>query len=98
MKHSAKTAAYFHGIPGGPGEWAVNAPAHLAEAVALPDRNQPSFDAAGFAAGLPQGATLIGFSLGAHAALKVAAAAGDRVGAVHLVSPAAPLHLGNFLP
>lgn len=98
MKFSHKTVAYFHGIPGGPGEWAANAPAHLADAAALPDRNQPSFDAAGFAAGLPQGAVLIGFSLGAQAALQVAAAAGDRIGAVHLVSPAAPLQLGEFLP
>lgn len=98
MKFSHKTVAYFHGIPGGPGEWAANAPAHLVDAAALSDRNQPSFDPVGFAAGLPKGAVLIGFSLGAHAALQVAAAAGDRVGAVHLISPAAPLQLGNFLP
>ena len=98
MKHTQRTIAYFHGIPGGPGEWAANAPAHLVDAAAMPDRNQPSFDPAGFAAGLPQGAILIGFSLGAHAALQVAAVAGDRGGAVHLVSPAAPLQLGDFLP
>ncbi|MDP3907613.1 alpha/beta hydrolase [Novosphingobium sp.] len=98
MKHSLKTVAYFHGMPGGPGEWAANAPAQLVGKVALPDRNQPSFDSAGFAASLPQGAILIGFSLGAYAALQVAAAAGERVGALHLVSPAAPLQLGDFLP
>ncbi|MDA7430727.1 alpha/beta hydrolase [Primorskyibacter aestuariivivens] len=41
---------------------------------------------------------LIGFSLGAHAALRLAAAAPERVSALTLVSPAGPLELGRFLP
>ncbi|WP_164157317.1 alpha/beta fold hydrolase [Sandarakinorhabdus rubra] len=41
--------------------------------------------------------TLIGFSLGAPAALAVARDLGKRVAQVHLVSPAAPLALGDFL-
>lgn len=98
MKRSLKSVAYFHGMPGGPGEWAAHAPAHLIGTAALPDRNHPSFDPAGFAASLLPGTTLIGFSLGAFAALQVAALAGERVGALHLVSPAAPLQLGEFLP
>ena len=41
---------------------------------------------------------LIGFSLGAHAALRLAAAAPEHVSALTLVSPAGPLDLGRFLP
>ena len=40
---------------------------------------------------------LIGFSLGAAAALRVAPHLGDRVQQIDLVSPAAPLGLGDFL-
>lgn len=98
MNRPQTMLAYFHGMPGGPGEWAAHAPAQLIGAAALPDCNDTAFDPANFAASLPPGATLIGFSLGAHTALQVAAEAGDRVGAVHLISPAAPLQLGQFLP
>lgn len=41
---------------------------------------------------------LIGFSLGAQAALRMAAAAPDMVSRLTLVSAAAPLELGRFLP
>ena len=40
---------------------------------------------------------LVGFSLGAHAALQVAPHLGGRVVQIDLVSPAAPLQLGDFL-
>lgn len=40
---------------------------------------------------------LVGFSLGAAAALRVAPHLGDRVERIDLVSPAAPLGLGDFL-
>ncbi len=41
---------------------------------------------------------LIGFSLGAFAALQVASRLGDNVVRLDLISAAAPLDLGNFLP
>jgi pimeloyl-ACP methyl ester carboxylesterase len=42
--------------------------------------------------------TLIGFSLGAMLALQLAAARAPQVKSLILISPAAPLSLGNFLP
>lgn len=94
--------AYFHGMPGGPGEWAGNAPPGLAHAAWLVDRNDPdvTFDsiAAALAGLFPDGVSLIGFSAGAFAALQIAARMGPGVRALHLISPAAPLQLGQFLP
>lgn len=40
---------------------------------------------------------LIGFSIGAHVGLEVAAILGDRVRRIHLVAPAAPLMAGDFI-
>lgn len=94
--------AYFHGMPGSPGEWALCAPAHLREAAWLPDRNDPAMTAPvlaeAVAARFPEGAVLVGFSMGAFAALQVAARLGGQIKALHLISPAAPLQLGHFLP
>jgi pimeloyl-ACP methyl ester carboxylesterase len=59
------------------------------------------FDAsllAAFDAAVREPCVLVGFSLGAMSALKLAAFRPDRVSRVVLVSPAAPLELGNFLP
>lgn len=41
---------------------------------------------------------VVGFSIGAMVAIKIAAARPKRVGRLTLISPAAPLSLGNFLP
>ena len=41
---------------------------------------------------------VVGFSIGAMVAIKVAAARPNRVGRLTLISPAAPLSLGDFLP
>ncbi|MEQ1689368.1 MAG: alpha/beta hydrolase [Sphingopyxis sp.] len=41
---------------------------------------------------------LVGFSLGAFAALRLAALLGDKVTRIDLISPAAPLDGGDFLP
>jgi pimeloyl-ACP methyl ester carboxylesterase len=92
--------AYFHGQPGGPGEWQACAPPGLR--AFAPDRTMPVDTAT--LAGLvvthcaDGPVTLIGFSLGAPVALAVARALGDRVAHLHLISPAAPLALGDFLP
>lgn len=99
---SALPLAYFHGMPGGPGEWAVNAPPALRGSAWLADRNDLAETveaiAARLAAAFPGGVRLIGFSAGAFAALRTAALLGDKAAALDLVSPAAPLQLGTFLP
>ena len=67
----------------------------------IPDRNAPTTPRALaelVAAQAPGPLTLVGFSLGAPVALAVAAELGHRVTRLHLVSPAAPLGLGDFLP
>ncbi len=95
MSAGAPSLVYFHGMPGGPGEWGLNAPA---DAKAwTPDCNSADCTIAALAAACPQNTTLIGFSLGAFTALRVAALAGDRIAHIHLISPAAPLQLGDFL-
>lgn len=90
---------YFHGMPGGPAEWTACAPTgHRAFA---PDRNAPvqPRDLADAARRHCRAGpiTLVGFSLGAPVALAVARELGERAGHLHLVSPAAPLQLGDFL-
>lgn len=48
---------------------------------------------------LPDGGIhLVGFSIGAMVAAHIAAARPERINRLTLVSPAAPLQLGNFLP
>lgn len=88
---------YLHGMPGGPGEWTLNAPEALAARAWVPDCNAADADTARLAAQCPDGARLIGFSLGAFTALEIARLAPAKVAALHLVSPAAPLQLGEFL-
>lgn len=91
---AAAPLVYFHGMPGGPGEWAVNAPvATDAPAIAADRNSTTSFtDVAP-----PDGAVVIGFSLGALPAMRLAAHWPQRIAHLHLVSPAAPLQLGDFL-
>lgn len=45
-----------------------------------------------------EGVHVVGFSIGAMAALRLASARPEKVGEVTVVSPAAPLSLGDFLP
>ena len=88
---------YFHGMPGGPGEWDLLAPAALLEGTFAADRNSP--DRTGPAlADPPDKVVVIGFSLGTPHALELARQLGSRAEALHLISPAAPLQLGAFLP
>jgi pimeloyl-ACP methyl ester carboxylesterase len=101
---------YFHGLPGSAAELASFGPAIAASTrhfhvVERTDRLAAG-DPSGYFGRLaeqilrqfPDGPLhLVGFSAGAAAALRVAPLLGDRVRQIDLVSPAAPLNLGNFL-
>lgn len=100
---------YFHGVPGAPQEIALFGPAgNLANAWA-PDRNSDRTDLGygsyfdNLASRIDAGTVcerlhLVGFSLGAVAALQVAQRLGRKVSRIDLISAAAPLELGDFLP
>ena len=94
---------YCHGLPGAPNELsAFGAPVHhihgldrLARCEAsYEDRVLSAFDAVGV--GRP--VTIAGFSLGAMAAAHIAAKRSHLVAKLILISPAAPLQSGGFLP
>jgi len=102
---------YFHGLPGSAAELAAFGPSieqgtrrfHVVERT-----NALTRDAKGDYFGAlaeqvertfpRQRLVLVGFSLGAAAALRVAPHLGQSVRRIDLVSPAGPLCLGNFLP
>jgi pimeloyl-ACP methyl ester carboxylesterase len=101
---------YFHGLPGSAAELAAFGPQVAAKAEhfhvvarANPLANGPDggyFDrlADHVATQFPKGPLrLVGFSLGAAAALRAAPRLGERVEQIDLVSPAGPLGLGDFL-
>lgn len=102
---------YFHGMPGGPGElkaFSHSAPWLGAEGY-FPDRRAMSpgaslsvhFDGLATAINSRFGNStvrFVGFSLGAYVALEVASRMGSQVGHISLVSAAAPLATGHFLP
>ncbi|WP_285713434.1 alpha/beta fold hydrolase [Erythrobacter oryzae] len=101
MTGSPLRTVYFHGLPGSAAELAGFGPEIAGRTagfhVAARGGDFPRL-AAGLAARLPEGALrLVGFSLGAQAALRVAPLLGERVTRIDLVSPAAPLQLGVFL-
>lgn len=102
---------YFHGLPGGPGELeAVGAAADWSGLPHIsPNRRvigegsnlSKHFDALASklkSAGGNSPVTFVGFSLGAYVALEVAKRMGPSVSRINLVSAAAPLSKGNFLP
>lgn len=96
---------YCHGLPGSPDEiGAFETPRpspHIHSLDRLSghrgdhrERLLAAFDRLGIDAPV----TIAGFSLGAMSALHIAAARSDLVGKLILISPAAPLELGDFLP
>lgn len=86
------TPIYLHGLPGSAAEQAL--PGWKIETL---DRDAQSF--AQLALRLPDGPLhLVGFSLGAPCALRLAALAPKKVARLTLISAAAPLELGDFLP
>lgn len=86
------TPLYLHGLPGSGAELALGP-------LDMPvlDRAAPSF--AQLALRLPDGPLhLVGFSLGAACALRLAVLRPDRVARLTLISAAAPPELADFLP
>ncbi len=83
---------YLHGLPGSGAELSL-----AVQEIEVLDRNAQSF--AQLALSLPNGPLhLIGFSLGAACALRLAALAPEKIAKLTLISAAAPLEFGNFLP
>lgn len=86
---------YLHGLPGSPDELTLVSDApHAAFAPDLRDGPVADQILARF------GATpvlLLGFSLGAFGAMRFAAEHPDKVIHLHLIAPASPLELGDFL-
>lgn len=106
---SAMPTIYLHGLPGGATELQLFGPLPATEPWHVLDRTVDGAGdrfgrladrVAGLARRLSPAGTvrLVGFSLGAAAALRVAARLDQQVARIDLVSAAAPLELGNFLP
>lgn len=93
---------YLHGQPGSSAELALFGSRYAADFA--PDRHDATLaDPLWLAAEVnrrwpDRDLHLVGFSLGAFAALRLAAQLGDRVARIDLISPAAPLDGGDFLP
>ncbi|NVO58424.1 alpha/beta hydrolase [Rhodobacteraceae bacterium B1Z28] len=103
-----KKVVFCHGMPGSPSDAELLSKANPGiEAIAL---NLLNFDPKAIDADLCDaidaalGETdgecvhVVGFSIGAMAAIKVAASRPNLVGRLTLISPAAPLFIGDFLP
>jgi pimeloyl-ACP methyl ester carboxylesterase len=97
---------YFHGLPGSSAELAgFGSHVQHLQVVARPDAlalGDPDGYFGRLAAQIDRQCPdvplhLVGFSLGAAAALRVAPLLGERVRQIDLVAPAAPLSLGDFL-
>lgn len=105
----APLPVYFHGVPGGPGELQLFGPAVAAQRsdFVIAQRDFPGLPSgadryAAMARALQaeypdRPLRLIGFSMGASAALRVAPVLGDQVESIDLVSAAAPLTLDDYL-
>lgn len=101
MTASPVQTVYFHGLPGSAAELAGFGPgiaARVAGFHVAARGGDFARLAADLAARFPESPLrLVGFSLGAHAALRIAPLLGERAARIDLVSPAAPLQLGEFL-
>ena len=95
MTSAQSPLVYLHGLPGSPDEVPLicGAPSLLF----APNLRDGPLDPQIRAQFGTQPVTLIGFSLGAFRALRFAADQPERVAHLHLIAPAAPLELGDFL-
>ena len=95
MTSAQSPLVYLHGLPGSPDEVPLicGAPSLLF----APNLRDGPLDTQIRAQFGTQPVTLIGFSLGAFRALRFAADQPERVAHLHLIAPAAPLELGDFL-
>ena len=94
---------YCHGLPGSPEELsAFEIPLQHVHGLERLGRRKGSYEESVLAAfdrlGVVAPVTIAGFSLGAMSAVHIAAKRADLVGKLLLISPAAPLQLGDFLP
>jgi pimeloyl-ACP methyl ester carboxylesterase len=96
---------YCHGLPGSPDELSAfetsTPPQHVHGLDRLSDRHgdyQERLLAAFDRLGVDEPVSIAGFSLGAMSALHIAAERARLVTKLILISPAAPLELGDFLP
>lgn len=109
-KSDCPFVVYFHGVPGTPQELALaDDVSILGPDVFAPDRTASDakldanamFDLLAKEIAANAGTRpirLIGFSLGAFAALQIASRLGSRIVRLDLISAAAPRELGDFLP
>ena len=95
MTGAQSPLVYAHGLPGSPDELSLicDTPTRFFAPNLRDDALDPQITAQ---FGI-QPVTLIGFSLGAFRALRFAADHPKRVAHLHLIAPAAPLELGDFL-
>ncbi len=95
MTAAQSPLVYVHGLPGSPDELPLicDTPTQFF----APNLRDGSLDPQIRAQFGTQPVTLIGFSLGAFRALRFAADHPERVAHLHLIAPAAPLELGDFL-
>ena len=95
MTSAQSPLVYLHGLPGSPDEVTLicGAPSRFF----APNLRDGPLDPQLTAQFGTQPITLIGFSLGAFRALRFAADHPERVAHLHLIAPAAPLELGDFL-
>ncbi len=105
MHGSRMDFVYCHGLPGAPTELRALTPTTQLRGARLLDRltQQPAAYAdrvcSGFdALNTSEPIDVVGFSLGAMAATHIAAYRPTMVRTLVLISPAAPLELGDFLP
>lgn len=91
--HSS-SVIYFHGLPGSPDELALLEQSDLNVPEVLDPLDFGSFDQR-YESQTP--VTVIGFSLGAFSALKLAISRPKSVAELVLISPAGPLEMGPFL-
>lgn len=91
------TTIYYHGLPGSAHEIEMYIHENTSPPIVLAPLDFDGFDA--LIKNAPtDGVHIIGFSMGAMTALKLAAQRPESVKKLTLIAPASPLSLGRFLP